>query len=96
MSNTTKQLLPSQIGCIDMEWLEEEIKYSELFEAPFGSGYINALKSIQSKLFPIEPILKDAFGSGYGCGFNDSDFEERKQTYFTQPITIKLEDNGNE
>jgi hypothetical protein len=107
MSNTTKQLLPSQIGCIDREWLTDSI--SILTTTINGMLAMNPnedslrfliykarkeeLLKVQSKLFPIESILEDAFGSGsgYGCGFNDSDFEERKQTYLTQPITIKLE-----
>jgi hypothetical protein len=110
MSNTTKQLLPSQIGCIDREWLikeisksQEKVKYWTLRVSnndkhlqecmnelnSFGMKLFT-LTLIQSQLFSIESILNDAFGYGYGCGFNDSDFEEKKQRNLTQPITIKL------
>jgi hypothetical protein len=103
MSNTTKQLLPEQIGCIDrdtiksaLESTKEIVSYYEEGELLKDSEYykykgmLTILSTIQSQLFPIVPILEDAFGFGFGCGFNDSDFEERKQRNLTQPITIKL------
>lgn len=98
MSNTTKQLLPSQIGCIDREWLREKKRLLNIvINSNLPSPHIEScknqlsiLETVESQLFSIEPILNDAFGYGYGCGFNDSDFEERKKRNLTQPITIKL------
>jgi len=56
-----KELLPSQIGCIDLEWLDGEIKYYK------NRGYQSEVKSLQlvkNKIFPVTPLLSDAWSKG--------------------------------
>jgi hypothetical protein len=88
--NTTKQLLPSRIGCIDKEWLEgeiESVKSSAILD-DYAAGVEAALLSIKSQLFPLEPIIAESFGMGYGCGFNAINLEQGKENCINQPIKI--------
>ena len=77
------QLLPSQIGCISLEWLEEQIVVCK------GQNYtmltIDVLSLIKSQLSPLVPLLEDAWKWGTECNADDEDLSN----YLSQPIIIK-------
>ena len=55
-----KKLLPSQIGCIDLEWLKEQIE-------KVNNGLISSTEVLQylsNNIFPLTPLLQDAWGKG--------------------------------
>jgi hypothetical protein len=91
MSNT-KQLLPSQIGCIDKEWLEKEVESIVLRQkcniglTAFEQGIMYLHYKLKSQLFYIEPIIDEALQHGLEIPFNNRYIKE----YLTQPITIKI------
>jgi hypothetical protein len=47
------------------------------------------IEEVINHSYPLSPIREDAFGTGYGAGFNDSDFTKKLQSYLSQPITLK-------
>ena len=62
----TKQLLPSQIVCIDLEWLE--VMEKRLFEwitstnkamSNYGRISIDFISELRNQLFPLTPLLED-------------------------------------
>ena len=55
---------------------------------------LRILETIESQLFPIKPIVEDAFGIGYSCVFNESVFDKAQQSYLSEPITIKMKEDG--
>jgi hypothetical protein len=98
MSNTTKQLLPSQIGCIDREWVEQEINtledhlrhsYPEYVEG--WKGMIASLKSLKKQLFPIEPIMEDAINKGVKLGKENNYWDIEGSYYYSDNDNIEYD-----
>ena len=98
----TRELLPSQIGCIDLEWLEQQIEFYKkqstqsrekgyLSVAISLEGNLNALYQIRQQLFPLTPLLEDAYMKGFkDAMYNDcKDFE----TYIQSPIKINTNES---
>ena len=69
----TKELLPSQIGCIDLEWLEKRESITEKYlnsdlilkhEIEGVNNMLHLIRIVKSQLFPLTPLLGDAWSKG--------------------------------
>jgi len=96
MSNT-KQITLSDTYGISKEWIESKkrtcesnIKNSSTHIVQYSQYMLEFITHLEQQLFPIEPIVSEAFEKGITAGY----FGEYKDDYLTQPIIIKLEDNG--
>jgi hypothetical protein len=82
----TKQLLPSQIGCIDLEWLIGEIE-------KVNNGLISSTEVLQYLLnntFPLTPLLKDAWEKGFpDAMLTDC---QHLENYINTPIKISKDE----
>lgn len=103
----TKQLLPSQIGCIDLEWLDKKIKMLDDISKVHNLHIDNIrelafLKTIKSQLFPLTPLLDDAWDNGTERNsYNNrnlcnviyiGDVPKEKKEYLNSPIKINKND----
>jgi len=57
-----KKLLPSQIGCIDLEWLGQKVK--EVNEKKISATELLQILITGGVIFPLTPLLQDAWGKG--------------------------------
>lgn len=94
-----KELVPSQIGCID---LEDYAKMQELISVALSVLDGNKCKEyeILSKcinIFPLTPLLEDAWENGFETGLRlekDTIISEKKDAYIQSPIKININENG--
>ena len=58
----TRELLPSQIGCIDLEWLFQKVK--EVNEKRSSATELLQVLVTGGVIFPFTPLLEDAYMKG--------------------------------
>ena len=68
----------------------------------YYSYTLDFIHELENNLFPVEPLLEGAFSEGSDSmminyntmhGIDTKQIESDKQTYLSQPITIKIEEN---
>ena len=86
MSNN-KTLPLEDIFGVSKSWLEV---YKTTLEATNASkSELSIIDTIYSQIFPLTPIVDDAFGIGYDCCESGIKKKFAKEKYLSQPITIK-------
>ena len=85
----TRELLPSQIGCIDLEWLFQKVK--EVNEKRSSATELLQVLVTGGVIFPFTPLLEDA----YMKGFKDAMCTDCKdfETYIQSPIKINTNES---
>jgi len=105
MENNTHTQLSENLIVVDMDWLEigvesvntivsnyEDNKLLKDSEYYKYKGMQIVFNTVKSNSFPLTPILEDSWENGFNAGIklNKNDIiGELKQSYLTQPITLK-------
>ena len=103
-TNNTHTQLPENLMVYDKEWLDEMIKkYTPTKEVNYNPIMVLMLEEVRKHSYHFTPLAEDAFTKGVDAvlecneepnSANMFSVYELKQSYLSQPITLKKKQYG--